>query len=230
MLLNEYIERFSLREYPVFAPEDRAETVLHVLEKKGRFCAPVVKEGRPAGLVTLSLLLGGKENGDSRSRPLSSFSLEKLPVASLTEHLLDVYSKAIAFRGEIVAVIDHEGLFVAVIEKNRLAREIAALYHLGTGESVTLELEVPPSGVRMSEVLAVFEKNDAAVQSFGVMPPSIEGEGLLLCLRVQTADLFRLASNLEKYGYSVRYHSPASGSGDDELREKALEFIRYLDM
>jgi acetoin utilization protein AcuB len=35
---------------------------------------------------------------------------------------------------------------------------------------------------------------------------------------------------MENYGYLIRYHSSFSAADSDELREKALEFIRYMDM
>ena len=53
---------------------------------------------------------------------------------------------------------------------------------------------------------------------------------MLLPFRVQTHDQFRLVKNVEQYGYAIRYASPLSASEYDELREKALEFIRYMDM
>lgn len=230
MLLNEYIERFSLRGYPVFTTGDRAGTVLHVLAEQGRSCAPVLQDGKPAFLVTLPLLLAGREGGSKESMSLSSFSLPPVAVAALHEHLLDVFSRATSARGEIIAVVDEDGLFSAVIEKCRLAREISSLFHLAAGDCVTIELEVPPSGIRMSEVIAVLEKNDALVQAFGIKKPSVEGESMILCFRIETPDLYRLGSSLAKYGYRVRYASALAGSADDELREKALEFIRYLDM
>ncbi|MBM3163082.1 MAG: CBS domain-containing protein [Chlorobi bacterium] len=231
MLLNEYIERFSLHGYPVFSETDQVETAQHVLTVQGRNCAPVLREGKPVSLVTLSLLLAAREGGmPAMPAALSDLPLPRIAVAGPHEHLLDVFSRASSAPGDIIAIVDEGGLFSAVIEKCRLAKEISTLFHLAAGECVTLELEVPPSGVRISEVLSVFEKNDASVPAYGFRTPSVEGEGVILCFRVQTADLFRLVTNLEKYGYRVRYTTPFPGSGEDELREKALEFIRYLDM
>jgi len=57
-----------------------------------------------------------------------------------------------------------------------------------------------------------------------------EGEGMVIAFRLQTHDLFRLVKNLEKYGYSIRYTSTFFREKDDEMREKALEFIHFMDM
>jgi len=57
-----------------------------------------------------------------------------------------------------------------------------------------------------------------------------EAESMVITFRVQTHDLFRLVKNMEKYGYLIRYASPFFKERDDELREKALEFIHFMDM
>ena len=59
---------------------------------------------------------------------------------------------------------------------------------------------------------------------------SAESDGMVVSFRVQTHDLFRLVKNLEKYGYSIRYTSAFFTERADELREKALEFIHFMDM
>ena len=95
---------------------------------------------------------------------------------------------------------------------------------------MTLELNIPAFELKLSEVIATLEKNDATVLSFGMYPSTAEGDGMVVSFRVQTHDLFRLVKNLEKYGYSIRYTSAFFTERDDELREKALEFIHFMDM
>ena len=79
-------------------------------------------------------------------------------------------------------------------------------------------------------VIAALEKNDTTVLSFGMYPATPDAEGIVVTFRLQTFDLFRLVKNLEKYGYSIRYTSPFFKEKDDEMREKALEFIRFMDI
>lgn len=233
MLLKEYIDRLALRDYPMLSIGDRVDAADSLLTADGYRCAPVLHEGKPVALLTLERLFRARrESGEQEdSRPLSSLSLPPVLVAGRDEHLLDIVGRLLSDPGEIVAVVDEEGRYCAVIEKRRLAGEVAALFHLSEEEGVTLELDMPPSGVRISEVVSVLEKNDAVVQAFGIRYPSIEGEeGPVVYFRIQIADLFLLRRRLDAYGYRIRYISAGSGSEDEELREKALEFIRYLDM
>ncbi|MCF8217232.1 MAG: CBS domain-containing protein [Chlorobium sp.] len=230
MLLNEYIEKFSLYDYPVFSKDDQACRALRLLAMQGRSCAPVLDDGKPVGLVTLAALLANDGAGEAGSLPLSSFPLDPITTAGPHEHLLDVFNNGAGTHGDILAVVDHAGDFHAVVEKSLLAVEVASLFHLRAGECVTIELDVPASGVKLSEIVAVFEKNDAYVTAFGTRQSPVDNDSIIVCFRVRTHDHYRLITNLDKYGYRVRYVSPEAGSADDELREKALEFIRFMDM
>ena len=116
-----------------------------------------------------------------------------------------------------------------MLNKARVLEEVAGVFHLND-DGLTLELDVPTFGLKLSEVVAALEKNDAMVLSFGMYHPEPESERMLLTFRVQSHDQFRLIKNMEKYGYSIRYTSSLSKAGEDELREKALEFLRFMDM
>jgi len=52
----------------------------------------------------------------------------------------------------------------------------------------------------------------------------------VIILRLAARDPFRLVKNLEKYGYVIRYAAPLSAVTDEDLKEKALEFIRFMDL
>jgi acetoin utilization protein AcuB len=95
---------------------------------------------------------------------------------------------------------------------------------------MTLELDIPAFELKLSEVIATLEKNDATVLSFGMYRATPKDDSMVITFRVQTHDLFRLVKNMEKYGYLIRYTSPFFKESDDELRDKALEFIHFMDM
>ncbi len=49
-------------------------------------------------------------------------------------------------------------------------------------------------------------------------------------MRLQVHDAYHLVKTLEQYGYMIRYAAPLSGGDDEDLRQKALEFIRVMDL
>ncbi len=229
MQLNEFIEHRLDTTGVVFADEALAVEVLALMQKGRYECAPVLHEGRVTAMVTILDLLPSEQQQITDTTRLSELKLAKAESIGLHEHLFDIFSRIGTFPTHLIAVSHEDGRYAGVLEKEILFEHIAALFHLGEG-GITLELEVPSFELKLSEVIAALEKNDATVLSFGIYPAAPEGEGMVIAFRLQTHDLFRLVKNLEKYGYLIRYTSPFFKEKDDEMREKALEFIRFMDM
>jgi CBS domain len=230
MLLNKFIEQSLDTTGPVFADDALVVEVLALMQEGGHECAPVVHEGKITAMVTILDLLSPEQlQTIDTTRSLSDLKLKKAESIGLHEHLFDIFSRIRIFSTHLIPVSKEDGRYAGVLEKEILLEHIAALFHLGEG-GITLELEVPSFDLKLSEVIAALEKNDATVLSFGIYPAVPEGEGMVIAFRLQTHDLFRLVKNLEKYGYLIRYTSPFFKGKDDEMREKALEFIRFMDM
>jgi len=217
------------RGYPVFALDDLAGEAARKLADGGFSAAPVLDGDRYSGMVTLAALLEGRKGWPSPKALVRSARVEPVPGFSMEAQLLDNISAVAAVESEIIALLDDQLRYAGVVRKRAIFQVLALRFHTGE-EGATLEIEVPPPGVRLSEMIAALEKNDASVRSYSSMPSGATGEGQILSFRVVTHDFFRLVRNMEKYGYLISYHSPFPDVGYDEMREKALEFIRYMDM
>ena len=229
MLLNTFIENSLDKTCPVFADDALVAEVFAFMQKGGHGCAPVLHEGKLSAMVTILDLLDLEQFNKTGNLCLGELKLEKTASIALHDHLFDIFFRIRSFSTHLIPVSKEDGWYAGVIEKEVLLELIAAVFHLGE-EGITLELEVPSFDLKLSEVIAALEKNDATVLSFGIYPAVPEGEGMVIAFRLQTHDLFRLVKNLEKYGYLIRYISPFFKEKDDEMREKALEFIRFMDM
>ncbi len=229
MLLNECAGSALDVTAPFFADDTLAVEVLAFMQKGGLECAAVLHEGKIAAMVTLMDLLPLEQSKKIKGVSLSELKLEKAESIRLDEHLFDIFARMRTFSSSLIPVSEQGGRYLGVIEKIILLDRIAAIFHFGD-EAVTLELNVPSFDLKLSEVIAALEKNDTTVLSFGMYPATPDGEGIVVTFRLQTHDLFRLVKNLEKYGYSIRYTSPSFKERDDEMREKALEFIRLMEM
>ncbi len=229
MLLNEYVENTLDTTFPVFPDDALVGEVLAFMQKGGLECAPVLHDGQITAMVTLMDLLPFEQSIKTKGARLSELKLEQVQSIGFEEHIFDIFSRIRTFPSPLIPVSGQGGRYAGVMEKTILLERIAAIFHLGE-EAVTLELEVPSFDLKLSEVIAVLEKNDTTVLSFGMYPATPDGEGIVVAFRLQTYDLFRLVKNLEKYGYSIRYTSPSFKEKDDEMRERALEFIRLMEM
>ena len=229
MLLNEYIESCLVAHYPFFTDDAAVADVIASMQEGGLACVPVVHDGKFLAMLTLLDLLPILQSRKKGTQFLRDLKLEPSGSIRRNEHLFDVFARIGSFRGSLIAVSDEDGIYLGVIQKVTLLEKITTVFHL-SDVGMTLELDIPPFELKLSEVIATLEKNDATVLSFGMYRATAEGDGMVVSFRVQTHDLFRLVKNLEKYGYSIRYTSAFFTERDDELREKALEFIHFMDM
>lgn len=225
MLLNECIENSIDIDYPAFEDDAFAAEVLSLMHEGHLESLPVLHEGKIRAIVTLQDLLSAKDEQNIDSLPIRELNLAKAESIGLHEHLFDAFSRIRSFPGTVIPVSGKDGRYLGCIEKIVLYEKIAEVFHLGE-EGMTLELDVPSVGLKLSEIIAILEKNDATVLSVG----TYHVPGMIVTFRVLTHDFYRLVKNLEKYGYSIRYSSKFIQEKDEDLREKALEFIRMMDM
>jgi CBS domain-containing protein len=216
-------------DYPAFMLGGSAAEAARRLVASGCACAPLLEGERYLGMVSLSGLLGDRKGWPPAKEKLSAEMIEPVRVYQPDEQLFDNLISVAAAKCGIVPLADEDGRYEGVVSRKRILNFLAERIHSGEGGS-TMEIEVPPTGAKLSEIIETIEKNDASILSFTSWPSGVTGEGRIIFFRVATHDFFRLVRNMENYGYHIRYHSAFPDAGYDELREKALEFIRYMDM
>jgi len=228
-LLSECVQSNISTTYPFFADEAVAEEVLSFMMKGGLEYAPVLHQEKLISMVSIMELLLTSQSKKINNQRLIDLPLRHTESIGFQEHLLDFFPRIFNFSGTVIPVTHDDGRYAGIIEKKTILEKISELFHLGKN-GMTLELYVPSSRLKLSEVIAAFEKNDATVLSCGQYHAAPDGNGMFVTFRIQTHDWFRLLQNIEKYGYSISYSSTVLNKGEDELREKALEFIRLMDM
>jgi len=227
MVLNGSIQSCLDEGYPVFEDSRTIKELLAFMHAEELSCVPVCHKGRFSGIVHMAEL---EKAAEGSAKKLSELSFPVTPSTTADEHELVLFSRMGLFPEIIIPVIEREsGDYIGVVHKERLFMRAVEVFHL-SGDAMTLELEVPAFGLNVSEVIAVLEKNDATVLSLGSYHPSPEGESRVLSMRLQVHDAYHLVKTLEQYGYMIRYAAPLSGGDDEDLRQKALEFIRVMDL
>jgi acetoin utilization protein AcuB len=216
-------------DFPVFALGSSTAEAARRLAGAGCVCAPVLDGERYLGMLFLSALLGGRKGWPTAREKLGAEQLEAVRAYRPDEQLFDNLISVASAKCGVVPLADAEGRYAGVVSSKRILGFLAERIHSGEGGS-TLEIEVPPTGAKLSEIIETIEKNDASILSFTSWPTGAAGGGSIIFFRVATHDFFRLVRNIENYGYIIRYHSIFPDAGYDELREKALEFIHYMDM
>ncbi len=225
MLLTDAITPYLDITAPVFAESDLVADVVARLQKSGRRCAPLLHEGKALAMVTLADALAALPS----SKKLCDMEFPPITCYGLHQHLFEIIAQMDTSSCTLLPVADENGYYVGVVEKAMLLEHIATMYHLREG-AVTLELDVPSRYLKLSEVIATIEKNDTTVLSCAIYPSTPDSVGMIATFQLQTYDFFRLITNLEKYGYVIRYTSSFLREEHNEMREKALEVMRFMEM
>lgn len=215
--------------YPAFDLDDSAADVARRLLEAGIPAAPVLDGDRYCGMASIQGLLAGRKGFPARQTSLRSVVLDPVPGFSGDAVVVESLEAVAALDAEVIPVLDEDMEYAGAVTKRTIFRMLSGLQHADAGAS-TIEIEVPPPGAKLSEIIAAIEKNDSLVLQCSSKPYGTAGERQLLTFRVISHDFFRLVRNLERYGYLITYHTPYPESGYDDMREKALEFIRYMDM
>lgn len=225
------VQKYIEQDYPVFQASETAKDALVQLDEQGLREAPVMKEGKLLAVVSIDdlRLALDEEGADKTGLQLEHMVLENPEPVRPDEHILDIYEKLGNTPPDILAVISEGSGYEGIITKSGILEQIGLLYHFSE-KGATLELEAPALGVKVSEIISVIEKNDAMVLSFGIAEPDPGAQSMVMTFRIQCQDIYRLVTNLEEYGYLIRYARLSEDGRVDELREKALEFMRYIDM
>lgn len=222
------IQRHIDADYPVFQASEMVSAVLSRFQELGLEEAPVLKGDSFFALVSSDCLLRAAQAEDDVQ--LGQMRFNEPGTLYEDEHVLDAFDRLSDNRaGNLLPVTDQDGGYKGVVIKSELLKEIAGIFHFSETGS-TLEIEAPALGIKVSEIIGVIEKNDATVLSFGIVEPEPGAQTMVMTFRIQSQDIYRLVTNLERYGYFIRYAKPSVDGGADELREKALEFMRYIDM
>ncbi len=226
------VQQYIDEDYPVFQASETVRDALVQFQARDVREMPVLKDGKLLAFVSADDLHEAvRVDGDvDTGFLLENLSFDEPETVRGDQHILDIFEQLNRNKlSDILPVTGEEGEYEGIVAKSGLLQEIALLFHFSeTG--ATLEIEAPALGVKVSEIISVIEKNDAMVLSFGIAEPEPGAQTMVMTFRVQSQDIYRLVTNLEKYGYLVRSANSSAGGGVDELREKALEFMRYIDM
>jgi acetoin utilization protein AcuB len=217
-------------DIPTLKPTDRLATATLLIQETKLGGLPILKHDQLVGTLLESdveLLTDAGEKNLHRS--ISSFTL----YAPLTLEQNDHPYHALKLFGKIhhdfLPVVDKNSNYHGVVLRDDVMQEFFNDFYFSDDASL-LEVEVPISSFKMSDMIRLIEQNETTVLSI-TSRRSIENDDtqrVTMC--VQTRDGFRLQRTLERYGYFITYNSNGSDDYEEDLSQKAQAFMRYLEM
>jgi CBS-domain-containing membrane protein len=116
--------------------------------------------------------------------------------------------------------------FVGLVRRHEIFDRFARM--LATQEpGAILALEVDPRDYALAKLVHVIEQNGAKVRAVASESPEDSTSQIRVTLKLNVTDTTRIRHVLEHHGYDI---VASFGAEDDEILERAQEFMRYLEV
>ncbi len=217
-------------DVPTLKPTDKLATAALLIQENKLGGLPILKQDQLIGTLLesdLELLTDAGEKNLHRS--ISSFTLYAPLTLDINDHPYHAIKQFGKIHHDFLPVVDKSMNYHGVVLRDDVMQEFFNDFYFSEDASL-LEVEVPLSQFKMSDMIRLIEQNETTVLSI-TSRRATENEGtqrVTMC--IQTRDSFRLQRTLERYGYYITYSSNSSADYEDDLSQKAQAFLRYLEM
>lgn len=217
-------------DIPTLKPTDKLATAALLIQENKLGGLPIVKQDKLIGTLLesdIELLTDAGEKNLHRS--ISSFALYTPLMLNINDHPYHAFKQFGKIQHDFLPVVDKDMNYHGVVLRDDVLQEFFDDFYFSDDASL-LEVEVPISRFKMSDMIRLIEQNETTVLSI-TSRRSIENDNtqrVTMC--VQTRDGFRLQRTLERYGYFITYNSTPCDDYEEDIAQKAQAFMRYLEM
>ncbi|MBN8705493.1 MAG: CBS domain-containing protein [Bacteroidetes bacterium] len=227
-LINFKIPNVTKNEVP--------ERALSLMKENHIRTLPVVDSGVFTGLVTdekiLDLLQSPAKINEKKKAPLSPTIKSLIEKQTLHLTLKDNVYEAIRLfshtENDILPVLDVDSRYLGCVVEKELMDMAGELLSVNENGSL-IEITFSNLYYSLSEVIKIIEENDGRIMSLNSIPSA---KGSLLHrveIKLNVMDGSRIKALLQRAGYSVKILGFDDEHQEEELRERALELLRYFE-
>ena len=194
---------------------------------------PVVKNRKYLGMVSEEDILEG-EDDESTKQPSPETTLETVKFdyenvyVMHYQHFYNVMETAIRNKVQVVPVLDEHAEFLGVITVNDTIAAFGQMSAL-QGEGGIIVLSMPERDYSLSQISRYVEENEAKILSAYVSPDEMDPFRIRLTLKINTTDLTRIISTLERFDYRIIAQFQENGNKDEDNDRLDL-LMKYLNI
>jgi predicted transcriptional regulator len=210
------------------APLKPTDTVEHalgmLLEMRVRHLPVVSSEGLLLGLMSEDRLLDATGPDATVESLLGSKPVSAAPDLHVFEATKIIVSHALS----TLPIADAEGRYLGLVKRHDIFDQFAKM--LSTHEAgAILALEIDSKNYSVSQLAYSIEQNNVRILSIATEAPD-SGVGMIrITLKLDTTDTSRIRHVLEHKGYHI-VAAFSEAEGDEELRYRVEEFMKYLEV
>jgi acetoin utilization protein AcuB len=217
-------------DIPTLKPTDKLATAALLIQETKLGGLPILKQDKLIGTLLESDVEMLTDAGEKNlHRPISSFTLYAPLTLDLNDHPYHAIKHFGKIEHDFLPVVDKAMNYHGVVLRDDAMQEFFDDFYFSDDTSL-LEVEVPLSQFKMSDMIRLIEQNETTVLSIASRRSIEHDNAQRITMCVQTRDGFRLQRTLERYGYFITYNSNPSNDYEEDLTQKAQAFMRYLEM
>ena len=210
--------------FPPLKPSDTGLKALKWMENFKLEHIPLVEGGKYIGLIMEADVL--KLN--SLEQPIANQSLPLIhPFVKASQPVFEVVKVLSKDKLTVVPVVDEQSQYVGLITLSDILHHYkdSGVFEDATGVIV---LEMKPHEYSLSKIAHLVEAEDARILSSYVTPDA-KNEDITVTLKISQADLTRILSSFNRFGYYVKEHYNQAHFEED-LKSRYDSLIKYLDI
>lgn len=208
---------------PALRSSDTVERALGLLmEHRVRHLPVVDEDDRLAGIVSESQLMAA----ESSETNIEHFVRPHPVSANVDDHLFDAARIMVKHGLTTLPVTRGEDRYEGLVKRHDIFDRFAQM--LATQkQGAILALEVDPRDYALAKLIHAIEQNEAKVRAVASEPVDETSDTIRVTLKLNVTDISRIRHVLEHHGYRI---VASFGEEDEEILERAEEFMRFLEV
>jgi acetoin utilization protein AcuB len=184
---------------------------------------PVVDGNRLAGIISEEDIFNHRLYDSVETY---DFSMLRTYFVRPNEHLFEIMRIMGENRLTVIPVVDTDGNYLGMVSQNTMLRALSTTTAFAMPGGI-LVLEIHRKDYSLLTIARCVEEESARILT-SVVTSSPDSEMLEVTLKINREDLSRIASGLERYGFTIK-HSYADDHYSEGIRERYESLMRYLD-
>jgi len=217
-------------DIPTLKLTDKLATAALLIQENKLGGLPILKQDKLVGTLLDSDIELFTDSGEKNlHRSISSFPLHTPLTLNINDHPYHAFKQFGKIHHDFLPVVDKDMNYHGVVLRDEVMQELFNNLYFSDDVSI-LEVEVPLTQFKMSEMIRLIEQNETTVLSIAARRSLENEDAQRITMCVQTRDTFHLQRTLERYVYYITYNSNPCSLYEADLTQKAQAFMRYLEM
>lgn len=215
-------EQIIAPDFPTLTSESTVSDAMLLFEDHGLRFAPILKEERLLGIVSMEVLESMNEMTKLDEVPARAISING------DQHVYAALRTITAADAGLLPVLDHEQHYIGVITTDTLLSALATLMDAQKSAGAIITLQMQRLDYSLSQLTRLIESGDANITQLNTYSDEAT-DSLWVNIRLDRMEISDIISTLQRHEYKV-VHFWGNELYENELRRNYDALMNYLNI